>query len=59
MHNQPDSIQFSVTRITQNVYRVVVQDQAEIIRSYLSDVAKITDDLNHECEQLRSKPHEL
>lgn len=56
MHNQPDSIQFSVTRITQNVYRIVVQDQKETIRSYLSDVAKITDDLGHELEQLQSRP---
>lgn len=56
MHNQPDSIQFSVTRITQNIYRVIVQDNKEIIRSYLSDVAKITDDLGHELEQLQSKP---
>lgn len=56
MHNQPDSMQFSVTRITQNVYRVIVQDDKEIIRSYLSDVAKIIDDLGHELEQLQSKP---
>lgn len=50
-----DSIQFSVTRISQNRYKVIVQDEKNIIRSDEVEVVDIMDKLGFELEQLSSK----
>lgn len=51
----PDAVQFSVTRIGQNTYRVIVQNELEIIRADQVSVANIMNKLGYELEQLRSK----
>lgn len=50
-----DSLQFSVTRVDQNTYRVVVQDTENIIRTSLVDAAGVIDELEYELEQLKSQ----
>lgn len=49
----PDSIQFSVTRIDQNTYRVIVQNEKEILRTSEVGVGEIMDKLGYELEQLK------
>lgn len=51
----PDAIQFSVTRTSQNTYRVVVQNEGTIIRAEEVSVAEIMDKLGYELEQLKSR----
>lgn len=53
------TIQFSVTRKSINLYHIIVQDDKEIIRSYDSTVSKVLDDVGHEIEQLKSIPGQL
>jgi hypothetical protein len=48
----PDSVQFSVTRVEQNSYRVIVQNEHEVIRAQTIDVKDIIDKLGFELEQL-------
>lgn len=55
MHNQPDSFQFSVTRLSKDIYRVIVQDDKTILRSAEVTVGKIMDKLGFELEQLQSR----
>ena len=50
----PDSVQFFVTRIDQNTYRVVVQNGIKIIRTADVHVSDIIDKLGYELEQLQS-----
>lgn len=50
-----DSIQFSVTRTGQNTYRVIVQDEKQIIRTADVNMADVLDKLGYELEQLKSK----
>jgi hypothetical protein len=50
----PDSVQFFVSRIDQNTYRVVVQNGITIIRTADVSVADIMDKLGYELEQLQS-----
>ena len=52
----PDSVQFFVTRIDQNTYRVTVQDEDKIIRSTVVDVKDIEDKIGYELEQLKFRP---
>jgi len=49
----PDALQFSVTRLDINTYRVVVQNDKEIIRADIVDVKEIIDKLGYELEQLK------
>lgn len=51
----PDSIQFCVVRISTNMYRIIVQNEKEVLRSYYSKVAEVIDDVGHELEQLKSQ----
>lgn len=55
MHNQPDSVQFSITRTDTNTYKIVVQDDKQIIRSSEVGVAEVMDKLGFELEQLKSR----
>lgn len=51
----PDALQFSVTRLDQNTYRVVVQSDEGILRADEIHVADIIDKLGYELEQLISR----
>jgi hypothetical protein len=55
MSNLPDSVQFSVIRLSKDVYRVIVQDDKTILRSTEVTVSKIMDKLGYELEQLQSR----
>lgn len=50
-----DSIQFSVTRLSTNLYRVIVQNRNEILRTADVPVSEIMDKLGYELEQLQSQ----
>lgn len=48
-----DALQFSVTRIDQNTYKVIVQDANQILRTHIVHVTEIIDKLGYELEQLK------
>ncbi len=51
----PDSVQFCVIRLDMNTYRVIVQNEKEIIRSDEVPIGHIIDKIGYELEQLKSK----
>ncbi len=45
-------VQFSVTKVGA-MYRIIAQDEKQIVHSYFSDPERIKDDLENEIEGLR------
>lgn len=56
MPDKHDSVQFSITRISDNQYKIIVQNDKEIIRSYEEDGFDIGDAVSYEIDQLAIRP---
>lgn len=52
----PDAVQFSVTKKEDGSFKIVVQDERQIIRTHeIHGPSMLTDIIEDELEQLRSK----
>lgn len=50
----PDAVQFSVTKLKDDNYKIIVQDEREILRTHLVDRFDVTDAIDCELRLLRA-----